>query len=1857
MKNVCKDCAKSRTRKMGTLPRFRSVSFFGIFLSLAVLFIAPAWAQNPLAAAGQFNVFTEGNAKLVTNESEGPVAIGGNLTVAGNYQVAFTNVGNLQVSGVPIGLVVAGGVTLEAGQLQINNSGYAKIGNCADLKVWYKDNNNAFSPIRVTKSTDSYPSPSAWIQINTSANNFLGGPVSETNNPVCESSPVNFSSAFSLLKASSSKLTQCVSSVITQNANGETIGSISGQNLYLGDGAAAGKPRTWNVSGDDLNSINELNLRFTPTANQPLVINVSTGASFTWNVKNQNVSGTMKYIIWNFPNASTLNIEGNATIEGSVLAPNADVTKTVNQSNLEGQLIAKSYFQSGGEMHHYPFDGSPDCGNTPPVCNAPTPQGNGAAVCSGSTANLTATGCDAVSGFIAKWFSDAALTTEIPSSNGVFTTPALAQTTDYYVACVKNTDATCKSGGVKVTATVKPDPTLSVSGGSPACSQDGKTYSITVSSNGTISANAGTVSGLTVSGIAVGTNVEITATLDGCTKKINVNSPNCTEPCVKPDAGNDVTTCETTKQLAAPNGATWSFLSSSNSTTPSISAGGLVSGLTSNGTYKFVLTKTATCSDTVTITKSSLNIGKLPDQDLCPGQILTFGYGGLSDVTYLWSTGATTPTIVVNPIATTDYIVTVTSTISNCSVNDTVKVVVNPKPNAGENQIICIPTTKVNAADASKGESWAFFSFNSPNAATTATTETIDQQGNIAGLNVNGFYRFILKNGNGCTDTVRIQRTSVTLPEISLNPICPGTTLTFGYNNTTDFTYSWSTGATTGQISVKPDITTDYIVEATAVATGCKVKDTVTVTVKPKPTLTLSSVVCAPDLKTYTTTVTVENGTVVTANVGTVSGSGTTFTVQVGSDTTGYTITATLNGCKNNLDITKPNCSCPPIDPPTAPNASVCSGTTATITASACTTGNTAKWFSNANLTTEIPSNNGVYTTPALTQTTDYYVACVSNATPTCKSNGVKVTVTIKPKPTVSVSSTTCNQAGTFYDVAFTATTGATITANKGTVGNGVITGIAAGETVKIVVELDGCKDSTTATKNCTVTCQPPTPSSPSKEICKSTSTTLVATGCSTEYPTKWFSDAALTTEIPSSNGIYTTPVLTQNADYYVACVKDVNCKSNGVKVTVTVKPLPKFSNVNTTCAANNSTYSTTISSTGTVTVKSPSGASISGSSPYTISGITAGQNLVLTSTLDGCPKDTTIMAPSCGCAPQTPMAVAANVGICEGDPIPNPTFTALVGANTTVDWYAAATGGSPITTNSLTFTATAAGTFYLQAKTTLEGCNGEVNPVRVPVTLAINPKPVFALEAKDPTCQASTSQNDGSVKIKTGTVGNRYKFNTTGFANLATTATGADTIKAIPATVAQNIPNNAPQTTYYVRVFSNEGCYEDASVTVNPKICDVACPTLATADAADSLCSGYIDAAEPFIVNTTAADSIRFVRFDVPQTNPYTAAGGVVQATIKPNAGVAAWPEFFSPTFPTNSGTAPVKYYVYALLKTPPTSANCRPFVEKIYTVLPLPQFTLTSTDACTGDTTYKVNLTISSVGNFTVTVGTGGISTIGNGVSVNTVTQTLNNVPGGGQVTILTLKTTSDYFVVVEDSKGCNTAAPAPKPTFKPCGDKIYDLALDKSISKKKSFVGDTLTYTIKITNQDTTTATGVTVKDLLNAGVEYVSSVASKGSYDPATKIWTVGTVKGNEVISLQIKVKVKAQGVWFNTAEINTMNEKDKDSTPGNGIDGEDDIDRECFSVPIDLCAGQGVQAVIPSFYQGVKWFKNGGSTVVFEGNDYTIREAGIYTFTATNGTCPAEGCCPIEVKVIDCCPADLCIPFTIKQTKKAGKPVR
>ncbi|HYC58445.1 MAG TPA: hypothetical protein VEK79_02660 [Thermoanaerobaculia bacterium] len=149
--------------------------------------------------------------------------------------------------------------------------------------------------------------------------------------------------------------------------------------------------------------------------------------------------------------------------------------------------------------------------------------------------------------------------------------------------------------------------------------------------------------------------------------------------------------------------------------------------------------------------------------------------------------------------------------------------------------------------------------------------------------------------------------------------------------------------------------------------------------------------------------------------------------------------------------------------------------------------------------------------------------------------------------------------------------------------------------------------------------------------------------------------------------------------------------------------------------------------------------------------------------------------------------------------------------------------------------------------------------------------------------------------------------------------------------------------------------------------------------------------------------------------------------------------------------------------------------------------------------------------------------------------------------------------------------------------------DLSLGKFLSNNSPAFGATVVFTLTVSNTGPDPATGVTVKDLLPAGVTYVSD-DSGGSYAPGTGIWTVGSAPVGSSVSLQITVTVSATGAISNYAEVNGSDMADPDSTPGNSSLTEDDDAQQAMTVPpaADLSLNKTVDNASPVF----------GSTVTF-----------------------------------------------------------
>ncbi|WP_281054680.1 DUF11 domain-containing protein [Thiothrix nivea] len=87
--------------------------------------------------------------------------------------------------------------------------------------------------------------------------------------------------------------------------------------------------------------------------------------------------------------------------------------------------------------------------------------------------------------------------------------------------------------------------------------------------------------------------------------------------------------------------------------------------------------------------------------------------------------------------------------------------------------------------------------------------------------------------------------------------------------------------------------------------------------------------------------------------------------------------------------------------------------------------------------------------------------------------------------------------------------------------------------------------------------------------------------------------------------------------------------------------------------------------------------------------------------------------------------------------------------------------------------------------------------------------------------------------------------------------------------------------------------------------------------------------------------------------------------------------------------------------------------------------------------------------------------------------------------------------------------------------------DLSLSKTVMPTSANRGDTVVYTLTVTNDGPDAATDVKITDKLPVGLTFVShNGAGPGVYDDGSGVWDVGTVEvgGANAVSLQITATV-------------------------------------------------------------------------------------------------------------------------------------
>ncbi len=116
--------------------------------------------------------------------------------------------------------------------------------------------------------------------------------------------------------------------------------------------------------------------------------------------------------------------------------------------------------------------------------------------------------------------------------------------------------------------------------------------------------------------------------------------------------------------------------------------------------------------------------------------------------------------------------------------------------------------------------------------------------------------------------------------------------------------------------------------------------------------------------------------------------------------------------------------------------------------------------------------------------------------------------------------------------------------------------------------------------------------------------------------------------------------------------------------------------------------------------------------------------------------------------------------------------------------------------------------------------------------------------------------------------------------------------------------------------------------------------------------------------------------------------------------------------------------------------------------------------------------------------------------------------------------------------------------------------DLVLSKSVDNPTPNVGDTITYTITLSDNGPDSATDVVVSDLLPSGLLFLDATASEGIYDPLAGLWTVGTVVTTVPQTLLIRAEVISPGSTVNTATITHADQFDPNTANNTATTTED-----------------------------------------------------------------------------------------------------
>ncbi|MGV6808626.1 MAG: SdrD B-like domain-containing protein [bacterium] len=170
------------------------------------------------------------------------------------------------------------------------------------------------------------------------------------------------------------------------------------------------------------------------------------------------------------------------------------------------------------------------------------------------------------------------------------------------------------------------------------------------------------------------------------------------------------------------------------------------------------------------------------------------------------------------------------------------------------------------------------------------------------------------------------------------------------------------------------------------------------------------------------------------------------------------------------------------------------------------------------------------------------------------------------------------------------------------------------------------------------------------------------------------------------------------------------------------------------------------------------------------------------------------------------------------------------------------------------------------------------------------------------------------------------------------------------------------------------------------------------------------------------------------------------------------------------------------------------------------------------TANTAYTVRVPNSDGASKQAALGTNNLTTANSGEGTQTDSNDSDGTATGDHADATVLATDIPYAGANNHSFdfGFRDAPAAPPSTV--------DVAITKTVSKSDAVSGDSLIYTLTVSNAGPDTATSVVVNEQLPIHVTYSTHNASQGNYDPNTGQWTVGDLGNGANATLTLTVSV-------------------------------------------------------------------------------------------------------------------------------------